>query len=303
MSNIKALINNFSQYLSKQDLSENTIHNYIADIENFANWYEEHHGDEIEFKNITLHHLAFFRDQVLHNKRLKVSSINRKIQTLRKFFGFLEGKKIIKVNIANSLKFIRRTKTTKPNSLNKQEVHSLLSVAGSSAHGLSSRNYAVIQLLLQTGLRISELINLQRRDLTIYERSGSIRVVDGKGHKEREIPLNSSARKTISSYIQNKEYNPSTPVFLSKHGKIHSARALQKVISNLAKKANITRIKVTPHILRHTFATNYLRANPACLIELATLLGHESLDTTAIYTKASIEHLNETVEKSQFSDN
>jgi integrase/recombinase XerD len=148
MSNIKALINNFSQYLSKQDLSENTIRNYIADIENFANWYEEHHGAEVVFKNITLHHLNFFRDQILHGKRLKVSSINRKIQTLRKFFGFLEEKKIIKVNIANLLKFIRRTKATKPNSLNKQEVHSLLSVAGNSAHGLSSRNYAVIQLLL-----------------------------------------------------------------------------------------------------------------------------------------------------------
>ena len=124
-----------------------------------------------------------------------------------------------------------------------------------------------------------------------------------KGHKEREVPLNSSARKAISSYIQNKERDPSTPVFLSKHGKIHSARALQKVISNLAKKANITRIKLTPHVLRHTFATNYLRANPECLIELATLLGHESLDTTAIYTKVSIEHLNETLEKSQFTDN
>lgn len=180
-------------------------------------------------------------------------------------------------------------------------MHALLSIAGSSPHGLSSRNYAVIQLMIRTGLRISELINLQWRDLALYERSGSIRVVDSKGHKERVIPLNSSARKAISSYIQNKEYDQTTPVFLSKHGKIHTARALQKIVSNLAKKANIRRIKVTPHVLRHTFATNYLRANPDCLVELSLLLGHESIDTTAIYTKASTERLSATLENSQFA--
>ncbi|WP_341750115.1 tyrosine-type recombinase/integrase [Candidatus Tisiphia endosymbiont of Sialis lutaria] len=303
MSDIKILINDFKQYLGKQDLSKNTIRNYIADIENFASWYDQYHGEEIEVKNITAYHLNFFREQILNGKRLKVSSVNRKTQTLKRFFRFLTGKKIIKSNVADSIKFIRRTKTTKPNSLNKNEVHALLSMAGNSAHGLSSRNYAVIQLLLQTGLRISELINLQWRDLILYERSGSVRVVDSKGHKERVIPLNNSARKALSLYIKRNEYDPTTPVFLSKHGKIHTARALQKIISNLAKKANINRIRVTPHVLRHTFATNYLKANPGCLIELATLLGHESIDTTAIYTKASVEHLHETLEKAQFVNN
>ena len=235
---------------------------------------------------MTSYHLNFFRDHILKSRRLKVSSVNRKIQTFKRFFRFLTNQKIIKTNIADSIKFIRRTKATKPNALNKNEVHALLSVAGSSTHGLSSRNYAVIQLMIQTGLRVSELINLQWRDLTLYERSGSIRIVDGKGRKDRTIPLNSTARKAISSYAQNKEFDLTKPLFLNKHGKIHMARALQKVISNLAKNANITRIRVTPHVL-HTFATNYLRANPDCLVELATLLGHESLDTTAIYTKAS----------------
>jgi len=298
MSNIKITINEFKQHLDQQDLSKNTIRNYIADIKNFASWYEEHHAEEIEVQKITSYHLNFFRDQMIGARRLKVSSVNRKTQSLRRFFRFLAEKKTIKINIADSIKFIRRTKSTKPNALSKNEVHALLSVAGNSSHGLSSRNYAVIQLILQTGLRISELINLQWRDLLLYERSGSVRVVDGKGHRERVIPLNSSARKAVSSYIENKEYDSTTPVFLSKHGKIHTPRALQKVVSNLATKANINRIRVTPHVLRHTFATNYLRANPGCLIELATLLGHESLDTTAIYTKASTEHLQETLEKS-----
>lgn len=300
MSEVKILINNFRDYLIKQDLSKNTIRNYIADIENFTNWYDQCYAEELNVKEVTSYHLNFFRDQILKSRRLKVSSVNRKIQTLKRFFRFLTDQKIIKTNITGSIKFIRRTKATKPNTLNKNEVHALLSVAGNSAHGLSSRNYAVIQLMIQTGLRVSELINLQWRDLTLYERSGSIKVADGKGHKERTIPLNSTARKAISSYVQNKEYDPTTPLFLNKHCKIHTARALQKVISNLAKGANITRIRVTPHVLRHTFATNYLRANPDCLVELSTLLGHKSLDTTAIYTKASSERLNDALENSQF---
>ena len=80
-----------------------------------------------------------------------------------------------------------------------------------------------------------------------------------------------------------------------------TTRAIQKIISSLATKANIDRIRVSPHTLRHTFTTNYLRANNSCLMELATLLGHESLDTTAIYTKSSKERLAETLENSQFT--
>ena len=301
MSDIKTLVNDFKSYLTKQDLSKNTIRNYSADIDNFVHWYDEQHGEEIRVKEITSHHLNFFRDHMINARRLKVSSVNRKVQTLKRFFRFLAVKRIIKANTANSIRFIRKTKATKPSSLNKNEVHALLSIAGHSPHGLSSRNYAVIQLITQTGLRVSELIHLQWRDLTLYERSGSVRVVDGKGHKERVIPLNSSARKALTSYLENRELDQTTPVFLNKHGKIHTARALQKVISTLARRANITRIKVTPHVLRHTFATNYLRANPDCLVELATLLGHESIDTTAIYTKASSERLSETLENSQFA--
>lgn len=300
MSDIKTIVDDFKSYLAKQDLSKNTIRNYSADIDNFVRWYDEQHAEEIKVKEVTAYHLNFYRDQMLNAKRLKVSSVNRKIQTLKRFFGFLTKKKIIKVNISNSMKFIRRAKATKPSSLNKSEVHALLSMAGHSPHGLKSRNYAMIQFIIQTGLRISELINLQWRDLTLYERSGSVRVVDGKGHKERVIPLNNSVRKAIASYLENRELDQTTPVFLNKQGNIPTARALQKVVSTLARKANITRIKVTPHVLRHTFATNYLRANPDCLVELATLLGHESIDTTAIYTKASSERLSETLENSQF---
>lgn len=300
MSNIKTLISDFVNYLKKQDLSENTIKSYQSDLVIFFKWYSETYTEDV-IEKITSHHLNFFRDQITH-ERFKTASINRKIQTLRKFFSFLVVKKVIRTNPSKAIKFIRKTKPTSPNALNKQEVHALLSGAGNSPHGLGSRNYALVQLMLQTGLRVSEVINLQWQDITIYERSGSVRVVDSKGHKERTVPLNSTARKAISSYIQDRELEMITPLFLSKQGELPTARSIQKLVSNLARRAKVTRIKVSPHVLRHTFATNYLRTNPECLVELAALLGHESLDTTAIYTKASPERLSKTLEDAQFTD-
>ncbi|WP_425361605.1 tyrosine-type recombinase/integrase [Candidatus Tisiphia endosymbiont of Ceraclea dissimilis] len=295
------LIVEFKNYLIKQEMSINTIRNYLADIVNFSKWYKIYYSDQVIADEITSYHLQSFKSHSVNTKRLKTSSINRRIQSLKRFFQFLSNKKTIKKDPTLKTKFIRRTKSAKPNALNKSEVHALLSIAGRSSHGTHKRNYAIIQLILQTGLRVSEVINLQWQDIVLGERSGQVRVVDGKGHKERIIPLNSSARKAVSSYLEFREdLKETSPIFLSKRNQVPTARAIQKIIVSLANKANINRIKVTPHTLRHTFATNYLRTNPGCLVELSNLLGHESLDTTAIYTKSSQEHLAGTLEKSQF---
>jgi integrase/recombinase XerC len=131
--------------------------------------------------------LQSFKNYSVNTKRLKTCSINRKIQSLKRFFQFLSDKRIIKENPTLKTKFVRRVKATKPNALNKGEVHSLLSIAGCSSHGTHRRNYAIIQLILQTGLRVSEVINLQWQDIVLGECSGQVRVVDGKGHKELSL--------------------------------------------------------------------------------------------------------------------
>ncbi len=143
---------------------------------------------------------------------------------------------------------MRKAKTTKPKSLGKAEIHALLSVVGQSAYGLSNRNYAAIQFILQTGPRIGEVINLQLRDLTLHDRSGVVRVIS-KGLKERAIPLNGTIRRAIANYVEGRNLIAETPLFPSKRGKIPTTPALQKIISNLAKRANISRIQVTPHVL------------------------------------------------------
>lgn len=297
MLKTQTLINDFEKNLNQQALSENTILNYVSNIENFLSWCDEQHKG-MQIKNLNLHHLVYFRDHLVNYKRLKASTINVIIQALKKFFAFLHLKKIIKTNIASSLKSIKKTKGMKPKALTKNEVHALLSKAGFSTHGLGPRNYSIIKFLLNTGLRISELINLQYRDLTLNKELGEIRVVNSKGYKERTIQLNKNAKNTLSTYIKNNNLipHPQTPIFAD-NNKRYKTQTIQKMISTVAKRANITRIKVSAHVLRHTFATHYLINHPGGLIELSTLLGHESINTTAIYTRMSSEHIRHTLEK------
>jgi site-specific recombinase XerD len=287
------LLNDFKEKMVAEDFSDNSIKNYISDVRSFYKWYIEIDLSQ-NLKNITHYHLNAYKDYLIHNQRKKVSSINRAIQSLRNLFQFMVSRKYFKNNPADKIKFLRRIKRTQPQALTKSDIHKLLSVTSHSSHGTQKRNYAIIQVLLQTGIRVSELVNLETRDLVIYDRSGELRIVNAKGGKERTVFLNTYARKALRNYLKEKDSEERKIVFLSKQNKKMTVRAVQKVVNNLSKKAGIE--NMSPHTLRHTFAINYLRSNPECLVELSTLLGHESLDTTSIYTIASKERLASTIE-------
>lgn len=288
------ILEKFKEGMLSEDISDNSIRNYISDIRGFNKWYQEIDFSE-DLKKMTFYHLNAYKDHMIGNKRKKTSSINRSIQSLKNFCQFLIKRKLIKTNPAEKIRFLKSTKRMQPQALSKKYIHKLLSVTSHSSHGTQKRNYAIIQIILQTGIRVSELTNLELRDLKIYDRSGEIRIVNAKGGKERTIPLNNIARRALKSYLGKRLMDSNSIAFLSKRDQKLTTRAVQKVISNLGKKANIG--EISPHILRHTFAINYLRSNPECLVELSALLGHESLDTTSIYTVASKERLASTIEK------
>jgi site-specific recombinase XerD len=108
------------------------------------------------------------------------------------------------------------------------------------------------------------------------------------------VPLNASARRALRTYLEPRgTLPPEAPLFLSGRGGLMAVRSIQNLIAQLARRAKITRVRVSPHTLRHTFALHYLRQNPGKLVELASLLGHESLDTTALYSRPSIDDLAE----------
>jgi integrase/recombinase XerC len=159
-----------------------------------------------------------------------------------------------------------------------------------------------MQILLQAGLRVSEVAALRIADVVLRERAGSVTVRQGKGGKQREIPLNASGRRGLSTYLETR-HSPRDQdcLITSESGAALSVRSIQSVVSELARRARITRIPVTAHSLRHTFALKFLEKNPGKLIELAALLGHESLDTAAVYLRPSQEEMAAGVERSRLN--
>ena len=297
-----ALQNKFEQFLLEQDLAEITIKGYLGDIVFFQNWLAEFYQNEISLLEISINDLRAFRECLSKLKRQKPAAVNRRIQVIKRFYNWVKQIGLISENPAENLRFIRRSAPKRPAALNRNEVHSLLRAAGQSTHGLAKRNYAFIQLLLQTGVRIGEAAKLQIRDIFIKERSGYIKIVDGKGRKYREIPLNATARRALSAYLGTLDSSVAdSSVFISKRGDPAGIRTLQKIVSTIAERANMKRLHVTAHTLRHTFATHYLAANPNGLQELSILMGHDSLDTTAIYTKTTSEELSKNIELSDIN--
>jgi site-specific recombinase XerD len=286
----------FLKALGHEDVASVTVRGYRSDLRLFAAWY-----DGQPFEKLTASDLAHFRQYLSREREMKPASVNRKLEALRRFCRWAHTTGKLRTNVAAEIKLARAPRGTRPKGLLASEVQSLLRAAGQSRRTLARRNYAVVQLLLQAGLRVSEAATLRIEDLEIRTRQGNVRI-RGKGEKERHVPLNATARRALQAYLDERgETGAQDPVFLSDTGAALSVRSVQTLISELARRAHLTRIRVSAHTMRHTFALGYLRQNPGKLVELATLLGHESLDTTAIYALPSEEDLAADVERSSYN--
>jgi site-specific recombinase XerD len=292
----------FADSLRREDLSATTVCGYLHDLTLFVRWYEQAIGEKLRLEKLTPIDLINYRQSLIKVQGLKPATINRRLEALRRLCRWAHQQKMLTANIAQELKPVRAARGHPPKGLTDPEVHALLRAAGESRQNLAKRNYALVQLMLQAGLRVSEVSALNVSDVRVRDRSGAVRIRHGKGRQEREVPLNATARRALHSYLDSRgEVKESEPFFLSSQAQRMPERTIQAVISQLARRAKITRLAVSAHALRHTFALNYLRQNPGKLVELASLLGHESLDTTAIYTRPSEEDLAADLERSRLN--
>jgi integrase/recombinase XerC len=221
----------FAAGLRAADLADATRRGYSADLRRFQAWIEERRGAPVPLRRIATPDLASYRQHLIRVEKLRAASVNRKVQALKRFFGWAEQKKLIATNPASALRLLRRQKRLQPAGLRDEEVQCLLRAAGQTGHGLARRNHALLQLLLQTGLRVGEVAQLVIADCQINDRSGIVRVRSGKRGKEREVPLNATARRAITSYLQTREYADSEPLFLGERGnQPMSVRTVQATI-------------------------------------------------------------------------
>ena len=290
----------FQQHLQKRDLAATTIRCYLHDLKLFDRWLSELLPTTASaLTQVGTPELAAYRKFLIQDRSHKATTVNRRINALRAFFGWLQKEQARADNPAEQLRFVRRATRPRPKSLQRHEVLALMRAAADSLQSLGVRNSALLQLMLQTGMRAAEVVALQWADVTLQARSGVVHVRAGKGLKEREIPLNATARDALSRYRKTTApHSLEAFVFQSKRETPLSVRALQDVIASIARRAKVSRLTVSAHSLRHTFAANYLASNPGKLVELATLMGHDSLNTTAIYLRPSEEDLASDLERS-----
>ena len=272
--------------------SSNTIRSYRRDILQFMEYIDEY--EEIRtFEDVEMLTIRSFIAYLNSDERLKKKknakvvskrSINRKISALRTFFKYLQEKKVIQTN---KVMYVNMPKFEKelPNVLSKHDLNKMRSVINTEKI-TGIRDRLIIELLYSSGIRASELINLNEYVIDFNERE--MRIV-GKGDKERITFFSRNAKKWLEKYIEEKkkEYkNYSKEILITNSkGKKLTTRSLRRLISNHATEAGLQK-EVTPHVFRHSFATELLN-NGVDIRYLQELLGHSSISTTQVYTHVS----------------
>ncbi len=314
-SNPERLIHQWQHYLQEQDHASGTVKKYTQAVTHFCLWYEQEERMPLRLSQLTPITLIGYRNELQHEQQKSSSTINLRISALRAWCAWLVDQGYLPLDPAARIKLVSGDSGSKREGLTGSHVNALLRQAQLSRD--PARNYAIVQVLLQTGVRLSECSGLTFGDLTYGERGGTLLVRAGKGNKVRSVPLNSSARDALATYVAPrlsvekpsiktvaatwpKSGAPQTrePIFESQKGGALTTSAMGQMIADLVRAAGpLVPEETSAHTLRHTFARNYLAQYPGDLVGLATLLGHSSLDTTRLYSQPSVHQLATRVEQ------
>lgn len=288
----------FRAHLVSLGRSDRTVAGYLIDIKTFAAWFELTNGYSLIPENLTPTDVREYRQFLLNVQKAKASTINRQLAVLRAYGIWAKSSGSVPYNPVEGIKSIAQQKHA-PKWLDRREQAALQREAErriqaaktAPAKRQAIRDHCILIVLLNTGLRVSELINLVMTDITLSDRKGELSVRAGKGDKQRVIPLNNTVRKALKTWFEIRPDTDSQNVFISQRGAM-KARAIQTLLEGLGNSARIQ--KMTPHIARHTFAKNLVNSGVS-LEKVAMLLGHTSLDTTIVYTTPGMSDLDQAV--------
>lgn len=273
----------FLDYLKNNlGYSKMTIISYQKDLDDFFSFVKKYN---INYLNLCKDDIRSYL-KLLDERKLKSSSISRRISCLRTFYNYLEDQKMVDGNV---FKLIRNPKLDRklPNYLSYEELRIIFdSIDISDSVGL--RNRLLIEMLYATGCRVSEIANIKISDINFN--NNSIKIF-GKGSKERIVYFGDYARYYLDLYLSKNINNNSKYLFVNENNDKMDITEIEKIIRDIVHNLTI-KSHVTPHTFRHTFATHLLN-NGADIKTVQELLGHSSLNTTGIYTHVSNERLKE----------
>ena len=292
-------ITQFEKYLKgEKNASLHTLKNYLGDLRQFTAFLDQHSPDTVRsglkgLPQIDTAVLRLFLSDLF--KSHGPTSVARKLSTLRTFFEYCLRQGWVSSNPAKTVKSPKIPKRV-PQFLTVDEIFSLLA-APKGVGNLEIRDKAILELFYASGLRLSELVGLNVSHIDLEEKV--VRIL-GKGDKERMVPIGDKAIAALRHYIDKRfglllTHAQTQALFLNKSGGRLSARAVERLLDKYLKRSGIQK-KVTPHILRHTFATHMLNQG-ADMRGIQELLGHASLSTTQRYTHVELDKLSEVYDK------
>jgi integrase/recombinase XerC len=288
------LVEQFLNYLrAERDASPLTIRNYSAAINYFRGWFHEKHKQACDWTRLDPFHL---RGYLVHlsERGYDRATIHLKMSALRSFCKWLVRTEQIKQNPVVGLTLPKKNRKL-PKFLTIQQIESLLSapISGPLSNSLAAwRDKAILETFYSGGLRIHELVQLNDDDIDML---GEVVRVRGKGKKERLAPLGGPAIETLQKYMELRSRNARGPLFVNRFGGRMTARSVQRMLKKYLLAVGLDP-SLTPHKLRHSFATHMLDAG-ADLRSVQELLGHANLSTTQIYTHVTPERLKKVYEK------
>jgi integrase/recombinase XerD len=284
---------NFKNYLKlERGLSDNSIKSYYYDLVLFKNFLVANKVNVTPFncKSETIKNYLYksFSDK-------KSRSQARSISAIKSFFNYLIFEGYIKESPISNIEAPKQEKKL-PVVLTEDEIKNLINSFDLN-HGFGQRNKTIIEILYGTGIRVSELVNLKLSN--IFFKENIIKVI-GKGNKERFVPLGEIASDEMKIYINDRnqlkiDSKSSDVLFLNRYGRRLTRSMIFKIISDASKRIGLDK-KISPHTLRHSFATHLIK-NGADLRTIQLILGHESITTTEIYTHLDTLHLEEVLKK------
>ncbi|MGD9385138.1 MAG: tyrosine recombinase XerC [Thioalkalispiraceae bacterium] len=271
----------FHKLKHERQLSPHTLNNYGRDLQRFAQHLAELHVTKVA--DINESHVSSYVAQ-RHRRQIHAKSIQRELSAIRSFFNFLIEEQCLKINPA---KDVRAPKIGRklPRTLDVDQVQHLLTITETTP--LALRDKAILELFYSSGLRLSELVNLNLEQLDLKQ---GLVTVTGKGNKTRVLPIGKQAINALRAWL--KVRNPEKrvdAVFLSQQGKRLSARGVQQRMRYWAQKQALP-TQLHPHMLRHSFASHMLESS-GDLRAVQELLGHTDINTTQIYTHLDFQHL------------
>lgn len=293
-----AMINLFIKDCEKHDRSSYTIYGYRAEINKFQTWLHETTGESLE--RATDMDIKDYKQYLQVIKKQKPATINRGLKVLAMFYNLLVSQGLMQYNPAINIKLVQ-VQQAAPKWLDRNNANKLKrSVLHDEKNQFKRlRDYAILLLMFEAGLRVSEIAALEMSDIVLSDRKGTVIIRKGKGNKYGEIPMNKDLRQAMADYLgvrKAAKFANIGMLFIGERGAI-TKRAIQFRMTKYAKKANV---EATAHQLRHTFCKELAKKEPLNVV--AHLARHSNINTTRIYITPSERELTEAVEKISVSE-